>query len=66
MLRKRSFSSHPSDKSGDHEVKPENMEADQTTHESVLHVKSAILHVLTQVVVALLLKTPDYMSREEP
>jgi hypothetical protein len=42
------------------------MEADENAHEGVLHVKSAILHVLTQVVIALLLKTPDHMSREEP
>lgn len=66
VLRNGALRGHPSDQAMNHEIEPEDVQADEAAHEGVEHVQRAILHVLTQAVIALLLQAPNHMGREEP
>ena len=66
MLRNFALGGHSPDQSSDHEVEPEDVQADEAAHEGVEHVQGAILHVLAHAVVALFLKAPNHMDGEKP
>ena len=57
---------HSLDESRDHEIEPEDVQAEEATQKGVEHVQGTILHVLAHTVVALFLETPNHMDGEEP